>query len=351
VLSKFDFRGSEVEVTYTDEMGQPVRHRDGFSKCVRTYDPWGVVTEKAFSGFDKGDGVFEAHTKYDQRGNEIEQWYLDEAGQRVRSKDGHLSRTKTYDERGNLIEDVYWGYAGPGGLSKIVVAYDQGAHTITETRLDSANRLTASPDGYSRRIRKYDANDNRLEVQQDERGNVTRVMCFDSEGHPAPHREGWTKWKADYDAHGRIGESYFGPNDEPLTLADGYAAWRIQRDELGREKELEFLSPAGQRVNCQDGYAVRTLQYDANGNPLEVAFLDDTGRRVRIKEGYAGQAAAYDAHGRRVEVRYLDEAGQPATDARGVTRWVASYDDMGVRIATTCYDAAGNTIVPEQANA
>src|SRR5512143_987766 len=51
-LPMFDARGDEVERTFLDEAGAPVRTKDGYSRVATRYDAQGHVVERAYFGPD-----------------------------------------------------------------------------------------------------------------------------------------------------------------------------------------------------------------------------------------------------------------------------------------------------------
>jgi hypothetical protein len=41
-ITRYDERGNQIEVAYLDEAGKPVRHKDGYAKWTARYPMFGV---------------------------------------------------------------------------------------------------------------------------------------------------------------------------------------------------------------------------------------------------------------------------------------------------------------------
>ena len=146
VAAKYDDRGNQIETSYFDEAGKPTRHTDGNHKFT---------------------------AKYDDRANQIETAYFDKAGKPVRIKDGYAKSTSVFDDRGNRIETSYF---------------------------DEAGKPTRHTDG-----------NHKFTIKFDDRGNAIETAYFDKAGKPVRFKNDFTRMTKSYDAQGRvIRTTYYG---------------------------------------------------------------------------------------------------------------------------------------------
>lgn len=146
--------------------------------------------------------------KYDERGNVIEQTYLNANGQPALDALKTHKRIKKYDERNNYIYEKNLGKDGkPIHGSKVnpeaKVTYDDRGHITSIVCLDGYGKPYISTEGYHRLERKYNEN------------NLISSECYkDAKGHLVKHRiNNYAKVTFAYDSkRNRTEEKYFGPN-------------------------------------------------------------------------------------------------------------------------------------------
>jgi hypothetical protein len=108
----FDDAGRVTEEAYFEADGKtPCRlENGGYSRLTHKYDEDGKLVERTTYGHDPSEGYAVTKSKYDRRGNPIEDAYFDTNGKTPRRhKDGYHRLRVEYDGRGNCTEEAYFG--------------------------------------------------------------------------------------------------------------------------------------------------------------------------------------------------------------------------------------------------
>ena len=273
-------------------------------------------------------------TGYDDRGNEIEDAYFDEAGKPVRSTDGFARLTTSYDARGNLIGAAYFDEQGKpvrsnNGFVRYTASYDERGNKTEVATFDEAGKPAQRKEGYARFTASYDEHANQIEG-----------TYFDEAGKPVRSTDGYARFTASYDERGNQVEwACFGPGDEPaIDKSDGSHKVKSSYDESGNCTASEFYGVDGKPCLTKGGYARVTSNYDDFGHRLGQVEFDLTGNSTVKK---------YDQRGEQIEEACFNEAGRPTTNKNGITRWIAK-DPEGVNHTDITYFGRDGTPIAVQ---
>ena len=183
---------------------------------------------------------------------------------------GYAGKAYLYDEKGNLIEETYLDPDGSRlGVDAAETASGQeypDEEALSENLAESEETETDDSSGLQEKSSDEEASENgqyaSVRYSYDENGNRTETAYFDEADHPVLGADGYASMRREYDENGFVlQESYFDTEGNPVTASGGYASVSYERD--------------------QRGNALETRWYDENGQPVEV-------------KGAARAVAAYD---------------------------------------------------------
>ncbi len=367
-----DERGHLVEIRYLGPDGKPVWTRDGGARRAFQYDEHGQQTEISY--FDPEDNpaplrattIVTVRTRYDERGNRIEQSFHDATGHLARNEGGFAMERDQYDKRGQLIESAVFGIDGAPvairkgqdeGTSITRQRYDDRGHVVWVGFFDTQGHPAVSrAEGWSS-----------TEMRYDPRGNLVEQSLYGADGGPILGSSRWARLTQVFDDRGHVIErSYFGIDGRPTRSADGVSTERSRYDVRGNWVSVEFLGVDGEPTFHRGGYAARRWVYDDRGRMIEQTSLDLDGLPViDLELGVATTKIQYDALGHRIEQRYLGPEGAPLIGREGAAtaRWKydalgreleiaafgvddrpTAFPDGGFARRTRSYDAQGNEV-------
>ena len=140
--------------------------------------------------------------------------------------------------------------------------------------------------------------------------------------------------------------AYFGIDNKPILLDEGYHKVRRRLDGYGRVIEITYVDLRGAPVVRTAGYAKLQKGYDMYGRPSEEAIFAPDGSPVAMPSGEHKWVKQYDDRGRVVEQRWFgarNEAVQISGNGRHYTRY--AYDDLGNTIEIAHFDVRGNPVL------
>ena len=274
--AKYDERGNQTEWAYFDEAGQPTRHKDGYTKADRGSTTSGAPRSPGEMqwGHDGSNGFTPATSPATTSGATSPRWPSSTSkGRPARHKDGYVRWTAKYDERGNQNGIGLFRRARPAARHK---------------------------DGYARLGKKYD-----------ERGNLIEIVSLDEAGRPVRDNTGYIGVTRRYDERGKLVEE----NRWGFDPAAGYARNNIRYDERGNPVELTYFDEAGQPTRHKDGYTRLTKEYDERGRLARQMQWGHDG-----SNGFTRNLARYDERGNITEMAFFDEQGRPARHKDGYAK-------------------------------
>jgi hypothetical protein len=181
---------------------------------------------------------------------------------------------------------------------------------------------------------------------QNDRFGVRRETYYGVNGEPVQLKEGYHGWEAQYDKRGnRIATTYIGLDEKPTLLADGYAMMRSTYDARGNMTGRSYHGVNGEPVELKEGYHGWEAQYDERGNQIAITYLDVNGKATLLADGYATLKSTYDARGKVTRRSYHGVNGEAVQLKEGYHGWEAQYDERGNQIAITYIGMDGKAIL------
>lgn len=257
--------GQIAKIESYDAAGQPMVGSAGFFRAVYSYDTRGDTVAANLYGIDSRPIMGSMRARYDNRGHQIEQEFLDGTGQTI------SKTSRTYDVSGSNTELTE--RFGPGGA--VVVGTDGCA---------------------------------RLEKRFNARGWNTDDLCLAADGKPKLSIYGSAQEHFQYDALGRpILEQYYDTDGRPAPGPDGCAGDAAVFDGRGEITESDCLDPMNHRTIAKYGAAVTRFVYNNLGLETERTFYDVQDKP--FTKGLFRIETRYDGQRRAMEYRDLDYKG------------------------------------------
>jgi hypothetical protein len=382
---RYDEHNALIEEAWFGSDREPVLNDEGWARITRVNDAHGRDLETAWFGIDGkplmlNKGYAKRTRGYDDDGNVIEEAYLGSEGERVLSEDGYARIEKTYDPFGHLTG---WGHFGVHGEK--VIGTKEEYHRARVVQDERNNRLEFAVfgpddkrlllrDGYSRRVRRYDAQDHLVEDSFygindepvvsssagysrgtqafDAQGKVTEVTLFGIDGKPMIGKDGYAKFTNSYNAYGDlVEEAYFGTDGKLVVAKDGYARFARVVDRDGRMIEEAYFGTDGKPISQRNGYAKVTHRFDPQGKVLEDAYFGSGGEPALNEQGYSRKVYIKDGRGLDIETAYFGADGRPTLNDRGFARAKLVNDDLGREIEWSYYGIRGDPVIGKNSNA
>lgn len=215
-----------------------------------------------------GQNYCEIDLKHDERGNVIEQTFLDVNGNAAYDEEKTHKRIKQYDERNNYIYEKNLGkdgkpISGNGVNPEGKATYDEHGNRTSVICLDGYGNPAICSDGYHRLERKY--NDNNLlasECYKDTNGNLVKHKSY-----------GYAKVTYAYDSkRNRTEEKYFSTNGS-LT---NYVTY-IYNDQNSLIEACMY-NAEGKLDASKAGFSKLTITYTSDGiTPVKRTYFKGGG--------------------------------------------------------------------------
>ncbi len=338
-IKKWDDRGDEMEDYYVDSSNRPVENVDGYEIWKADYDEWGNRTNVTYCN---ADGM-----------------------PTMPSDSGYCMVAEKYDPNGSVIEKTYLDTNGRpvtikgDNYAMIQMDHDSFGNIAEWRYLDTSGKLVNTTNGYAILRGKCDAN-----------GNIVEVTSYDKNDAPLPDPDtGFFKITMAYDNAGnQILWAFFYTNGAPC-LGAGYWEETNSYDEKGNQIESAFFGTATNLTNsviegcarilshyddqnnlveetrifvpATDGYDVETKNFDEHSNLVQQDYFDSSGNPVNATEGYAKTTMSYDAQGNLLAKSYFDASGDLVNTADGHAMEIMEYDPQGNMVQKFSYNAAG----------
>ena len=333
---KYDEFNRVVEISYFDENGKPCQSAGGSAKLAFEYNRQGALTKWSYYGINgklqANSGHYAYVTyEYDEIGNEIKRQYFDASGNLCMCSDGWATISYVYDPKTNFIT-AYKDYDVKGKLVvENCVRYDNRGNVVKRWSLDENGKLRSGSlvSNYS-----YDSNNNQTAVwytnlagtavnytnakyskvkyEYDERGNNTVTSYWDTNGKATAYDDGTHKWVKEYNILDKlIHDVSYGTNGEPIAGKEGYAEQKYEYDIYGHTTSHKIYDGHGKSVNGYDGWQNNKMSYNKRGSITSDEYYDKDGKLVDSKEqGYAKATYTYDDNGNNIETKYFDKSNK-----------------------------------------
>ncbi len=331
---EYDELGNQKTFQYFNVDGKPTVSTEGYSKVEYIYDPkTNMLTEiKDFN--TQGRLVYDIHRKYDDRGNNIEeyvlvggnlkpgtsvdhyeydvnnrivaQWTSDLSGKKINRKNAPYSLVRNeYDQMGNCVVSTNWKADGTAGVD------NQRTHRRVR-EFDAMNRVVAEYnygiDG--KPLAGTDVNPEGR-VKYDQWGNMAEIACYDGYGNPRLSSDGFFMLKTEYDRRGNVlVQEYLGVDGNPV---------------ISRSNEFAKLEN----------------KYDSHGNRLEARYYDKS-------KCFKTEKWTYNDKNRMTEQLVCDENGRQSDKFYGVSKLKIDYDPTGTTPKKLSYFNQSGTLLGYQ---
>ena len=331
----YDERGNPVDERYLDVDGAPMLGPMQFFRLKVRYNDRGLLTETAVFGLDDEPslgirGYHRMKAKLNADGRTVEMRYLDAQGLPVTRVDEGCAVRTIGWDR----QDEAWSKCfGPDGEPAEMIPH--GVHHVVYQR-DIAGRETAliAKDGRGHPAKHWGGFFSR-EYDYDSYGHITETRYFDAEHKPMLSREGYARLVQEYDTSGNlVAESTFGSDGAPIS-PPGRAGFRIERqhDALGRVTLERVLGVDRQPIQ---GLAQTEFAFDTFGNEIERRFAVGDGGPADDRLGYSRIGLAYDDYGQVIRMAWFTSDGLPAVSEEGCRVQTFNYDELGMQTGVKC---------------
>jgi hypothetical protein len=336
-------------------------------------------------------------TRYNARGNRLEDAYFGPTGQPVVTTWGYHRCVVRFDARGRALEQVNYGAAGDpafragDGAFRLVWFYDARGNLTESLILGPNGRPRNNKSGWARQRNLYGRSGElkerlmwradpegrlRLWERHNDRGWVLERVNLTADGRPQRWNEGHHRWTARYDARGNMIEAFnLDLDGRPVVPSWGYHHWVARYNSRGLKLEMANFGTAGEPAYQTDDGTFRTLwSYDEWGNLAETLYLGANGRPMNSKHGWARRLEAHlpsgnlvsrsfwradrhgrlrlwkreDGRGRAVETVSLTPDGQPEMGKNGYHRLTVRYDSRGNRVERAYFGLASEPVATTQ---
>jgi hypothetical protein len=356
----YDGAGWEDRIMYRDGKNLAAAGPNGaFGKSMQHNDrgqlTQGLSLDANGHAMIDNDGNSGMQSKYDEKGNDIEDTSVGPDLKPVPLKDGYVIRKNQYDEFGRPHRTTCYGVKGEpirhkDGYHGWKLEYDEHGNQTVVTYIGLDGKPVLLADGYATWKSIYNPS-----------GDVIRRTFHSVNGEPVLSKKyGYHGWEADYDEHGnQTVVTYIGLDGKPMPIADGYATmrfaydvrykptrvrlysvngepvlskkygyygWEAEYDEHGNQTVMTYIGLDGKPMPIADGYATMKSTYDARDNPIRQTYYGVTGEPVRHQNGYYGREAEYDEHGNQTVETYIGLDGKVTRMADGYATKKSTYD-------------------------
>lgn len=375
----YDESGRVVHVTSLGPKLENWNGHNGYTSARFSYNSEGLKLSEEYFARDGSetvskDGVAKVLYIYDSLGNAIETRYQSLAGHLTPSvKLGAAIARSKFDERGNIIEQTHFDVDDKPVLTKqnywrVLTKYDDRGFRSETSFFDVDNRPTLSSDGYASWHSKRDKRLNPYEESRfgsdglptygkqewkseftlykyDERSNVIEQKHLDKNREPVLSRDGVAIARFTYSATNKKKTAdYFDVNAQPTISTDGYSSWQSEFDERGNELKTSHFGIKGQPVLTGQGISSWQIKYDANGKGVETIYLGLDKQPLAEVSGVAIVRSQYDQRGNQTRRTHFDADQQPVADSDGVHMYQYKYDDRDRKTEAWTYNSEGKLL-------
>ena len=347
---RYDENGNLTTVEHLDKNENLCFNSEGIAKRVSEYDANGFETARYFYGLDNNlivpssIGYAGWINKYDERGNIIEEKYID--ANKNLAKGSYIIKTK-YDNYNNPIETAYFDK----NLTPIINE-EVGAHRVT-TKYNSRNQeIELCYYGIDGKLK---CNNNDFAIVQytyDAFGNGIETSTFDENKKLTLRKDQpYAIQKNEYDVQGRvIRQLYFGIDGKPTEPEEMVPEGIIKYDKRNNIIYIAAADGNGNIINYPAlGWAIARYEYDKNNNKVFDAYYDANDKPTTCNEGYHKCISKYNERNQLVEWINYDTSDALTENSYGIARCEISYKD-GQPYERKYYNKSNTLIVTQTWN-
>ena len=340
-------RWKRVRGRVTEQVGSDVsgvlRAVSRLQRIVTSYAPDGVETESHFDANGAPvlyDGAHRIRRTRNAQMLVIETSYFDGKGKAALGREKWHRATRVFDKLGRLREEAHFGVdGGPNnsleGAHKKIRKYDAD-HNLIEVRFfdGAGGPMIGGIENAHWIVNSFDAN-----------GHLTEMRRYDAQDRPTDSTPpGYHRARYALDRHGNFLEARFLSGRNELRMHPQLQAARVvvKRNEWGDVTEHRLFDAHGAPV-ARLGVFVLRSKYDARGNRSEESYFGANDEPATVR-GLAIHriTSTYADNGAYTEKAYFNTKGLPAEDGKGVARIVREFDESGTMRKAVTYRADGS---------
>lgn len=136
-----------------------------------------------------------------------------------------------------------------------------------------------------------------------------------------------------------IEERYLDEEGNPVMGEEGYASFKKEYDEAGRETKISYYDIEGKPAAPRKlGYAIVTKRYDEEGRLISESYFGEDTMSL-ADQGHPSREWIYDGKGRIIREFYRNGAGEPCMNPeKGYAALDRTYDERGFETDIRYYD-------------
>lgn len=342
---EYDDNGLRIKTSFLGIDGAP-SYYSGVAGFVDEYDDNGFVKKRSFIDAS-GNAAIWNNEEEDEEYSIIE-FTNDDHGNALtidlKTPDGKFIDTagisrvvRTYDEVGNMLTEFYldekgnvkapaqYGYAG------VVVEYNPQGRIAKRTYVDEKKKPINLPENHYSYIT----------IDYDVRGNISKMSYFDADGKPVMTNEGLAVAEYVYDENGNeIRRSFYDTKGKPVVPNDYCAIIEYEYDDQGNIKTRRHMNVDG-KLMLIDGVAVYQYTYDDRGNLIDYKPLGLSGA---LAAGQFEIKMKYDGRDNVIERTYFCNNGLPAVCSDGYHKEVLKYNSGNLCTESEYYGVNGKLV-------
>ena len=298
----YDKSGREIRIKYMCDGFTSV----GISSIEFSYNDEGLpICAKYFDAYDKPckhcDGNYGVKIEYDEYGNEIKRWFINELGEIIHIYNGICGVFSQYDSQDRLISQYFVSETGRRiydifGYHGVRYEYYTKENQTKVYHIDIAGDKINNPEGYCIEERLYN-----------ERNLITEQKYYNNDAVITDRRDGtfeYSRLVIGYDIYDR-------PN--LLTLLN-------KNDEI--VKKIKYKYHPNGLIAKQNFYGIKLSKMPVSNieNNDYISLSDNGVFAIKYK---------YTKHGFLKEVSYWNYKDEPAQDNNGIRSINCEFDDRG----------------------
>lgn len=387
-----------------DEQGNVVKERfkntDGKLMIVggcagydKTYDERGNVLIMRPVGVNERlvPGRQETRYKYDDRDNVVEEAYYGSDGRATNGDGGFQKVLRTYNSRNLCVQEEY--YASSGALVNVkgqnfAVAkkeYDGRGNNTSLTYFSSTGTRGSDNSKVHKYFNQYDKTANKVNhqisfgvdgkpivangvakegrVEYDNKGNRTKLVCYDGYGKKCNGVRGWCEMRYTYDDSGQqTSEAFYTLDEKPfIDKSLGYHKVENTYNSMRLVESVTYCGINGKPINSASGFSIIRNKYNNQNQRIQTAYFGANGKAVDNKNGWHREVYYFKAGTEYKCELYSRTGAKVATAIRKDGKWsmqgvgqsngVAAWRSRIAEIAKMLPQPASNGIVFESIQA
>ncbi|MFY0628440.1 MAG: hypothetical protein JXR07_19240 [Reichenbachiella sp.] len=403
-------QNSDTETTWKfyDQSGKLTMNKYNYAVLVETK----IGNTASYFYFDKDKrkrlnygNVFATYVRSDSLNRQIEKWFVDKKGNRIKNKSGHsfirygYDKMNGYEGRTNFASKVsYFDLLGglpqsvngvaskiygrnKYGLNQLIAktnldgqyvftddfaielrSFDELGNTKTFHRFDADSVLYEGDEGYSTYTWSSDryGNTNRYSMFNankvlvaNENGIASGYYKYDSAGNKTMYAmygtgdelifdEGYGKIKRSFDSLGRIVKvTNYNGYDYPISSDFFPAVYCIERDSSGLELNYFYYSKDMDKDTSSNGAHHRRYIYDQSDNIVESYSYDLNDELVAVEKDVSIFRYLYDNRNNKIESRFYTTNNQLAFANQGIAINKYVYSENDKMVERSYFDTLG----------